>query len=102
MMIIVLMTLVFYTPSVGAGQHQKSFTSPQLAPEAVMQLAEERAVEEGYKLDGFRVSRLSYDYIDKEWFVIFDEREFTGALGAHFIVQIKEGEEIEVILDRGI
>lgn len=78
------------------------FVQPQLAPETAFQLAKDKAVEGGYKLERFSLSSMTYDYVNRVWFVSFKESEFTGALGAHFSVQIIEGNEIDVTIQRGV
>lgn len=78
------------------------FVQPQLAPETAFQLAKDKAVEGGYKLKRFSLSSMTYDYVNHVWFVSFKESEFTGALGAHFSVQITEGNEIDVTIQRGV
>lgn len=75
--------------------------APKLTMVEALEIACEKAKEGGIRFELYEATVATYDFKDRYWSIIFRPKRESHLLGSSFGVQIFEGDELRVVLQRG-
>lgn len=73
-----------------------SFAPPRLSPDEAHDLVMTYLRKKNIELENYAMTRLSFDYVRKQWVAFFDWKECPCPIGSHFMVLI-HGEDPETM-----
>ena len=86
--VIAIAALVTATLLGGCERQASQFVPPANSPEQVLGIARAHMTAKGTVIDNYKLSGLSFDYVDREWHVFFDGKSLV--VGDHFTVVVPD------------
>ncbi len=77
------------------------YVNPISDPLQIAETATKFSISQGIDVEDFEISSLSYDYIARDWVVLYKGRQSTMNSG-HFMINIKDNDTNEIALVPGL